>query len=376
MTTTAYIRFGLIINPLAGVGGPLALKGSDDIDAIRHALQHGAAAKAHDRCLQALRSLQPWADRCCFVTCPGAMGADVLDELGLRYDVLSVNLPEFTEAQHTRWAAQQMLDQTVDLLLFVGGDGTARDVCCIIDDRLPVLGIPAGVKIHSGVFAVSPVAAGEILCHLLQGDLVDVAMAEVRDLDEVAYRQHQLKARTFGEMRVPKLGHFVQAVKQGGVEIEALVLDDIAASVVQNMETDVLYFVGAGKTAQGVLTELGLLGTLLGVDAVYNQSLLATDLTEAMIWALMQQYPHCQAIVSVVGGQGHVFGRGNQQFSPRILRALGKPNIQVLSSKTKMRALGGRPLLIDSGDAELDCQWVGTIMVTTGYEDTIVYPLC
>lgn len=374
-SSATHITFGLIINPIAGVGGPLAFKGSDDAECIQQALRDGAEAKAQQRCLQALSGLVPLAERCHFVTCSGAMGEQVLTELGLNFELLAEDVPEYTSAEHTRWAAQQMQARAVDVLLFVGGDGTARDICQVVEDRLPVLGIPAGVKIHSGVFAVSPIAAGEILRHLLLGDLVDIALAEVRDLDEDAYRQHQLKARTFGEMQVPRLGHFVQAVKQGGVEVEALVLDDIAASVVQNMQDDVLYLIGAGKTTQAVLHALGMSGTLLGVDAVYNQQLIATDLTESLIWSLLQQYPQCRALVSTVGGQGHVFGRGNQQFSPRVLRHLGKSNIQVLSSKTKMRALQGRPLLMDSGDAQLDAEWTGTMIVTTGYEDTIVYPL-
>jgi len=202
-----------------------------------------------------------------------------------------------------------------------------------------------------------------------------VREAEVRDLDEDAFRENIVRARHYGEMRVIQSGHFVQSVKQGGIESEELVLADIAAHVIGDMEPETLYLIGSGKTTQAIMDDLGLENTLLGVDAVFDQQLLASDLSEQQILALLQEYTQAVAVVSTMGGQGHVFGRGNQQFSAAVLRALGKQNIRVISTKTKLTALEGRPLIIDSGDPELDKEWAGTLEVITGYHDEVVYPL-
>lgn len=370
------ITLGLIINPFAGIGGAVGLKGSDGAAVVAEALARGAQKKSSQRAAQALTVLHDYRDRCGFITCPGDMGENLLLELGFSFRLLDIPLePVNTSADDTRKAAQAMLDAGVDLLLFAGGDGTARDICSVVGDALPVLGIPAGVKIHSGVYGITPVAAGEIVRSLLDGKLVDIKEAEVRDLDEDAFRNNQVRARHYGDMRVPQQGHFVQAVKQGGVEVEELVLADIAADICNDMEDDVLYLIGSGKTTQAVMDELGLTNTLLGVDAVLNREVLAHDVTEAQILALLDEHPQAVAVVSVMGGQGHIFGRGNQQFSAAVLTRLGKKNIRLISTKTKIAALDGRPLIIDSGDPQLDKAWAGTIEITTGYKDRIVHTL-
>lgn len=370
------IRLGLIINPLAGIGGAVGLKGSDGASVVAEALARGAQKKSALRTRQALEALLELRDRCQFLTCPGEMGETLLHDMQFTYQLIQspLNIAD-TSAEDTRLAAQEMLQSGVDLLLFAGGDGTARDICAVVGDQIPVLGIPAGVKIHSAVYGITPTAAGEVVRSLLEGKLVDIRAAEVRDLDEEAFRNNQVRARHYGDMRVPQQGHFVQAVKQGGVEVEELVLADIAADICNSMEDDVLYLIGSGKTTQAVMDELGLPNTLLGVDAVYNRDLLAQDLTADGILQLLQQYPQRQAVVSVMGGQGHIFGRGNQQFSAEALRIIGKKNIRLISTKTKITALDGRPLIMDSGDPQLDKDWAGTIEITTGYHDRIVHTL-
>lgn len=367
------LTLGLIINPLAGLGGAVGLKGSDGV--ADQALALGATPKAIERTRQALSALQPLQSSCRFVTCHGDMGEHLLNDLGFELHLVAHQPAAQTTAADTRTVAEQILNAGADVLVFAGGDGTARDICAVVGEKIPVLGIPAGVKIHSSVYGITPAASGEVLVHLLQGQLVDIREAEVRDLDEDAFRNNQVRARHYGDMRVPQLGHFVQAVKQGGVESEALVQADIAACVTRDMEDDTLYLIGSGKTTQAIMEELGLESTLLGVDVVFNQQLLASDINENAIWNLLQEYPQAQAIVSTMGGQGHVFGRGNQQFSPRVLRHLGKKNITVVSTKTKLTQLEGRPLVIDSGDPQLDKDWGGTLEVLTGYEDRVVYPL-
>ncbi|WP_430461894.1 ATP-NAD kinase family protein [Thalassolituus sp. LLYu03] len=370
------ITLGLIINPLAGIGGAVGLKGSDGAAIVAEALARGAEKKSARRAAQALSVLSEYRDRCEFLTCPGDMGEALVKELGFSYRLLNIPLETVnTSADDTRKAAQAMLAAGVDLLLFAGGDGTARDICAVVGDSIPVLGIPAGVKIHSAVYGITPAASGEVVRSLLDGKLVDIKEAEVRDLDEDAFRNNQVRARHYGDMRVPQQGHFVQAVKQGGVEVEELVLADIAADICNDMEDDVLYLIGSGKTTQAIMEELGLPNTLLGVDAVLNRDLLAADVSAGQILELLNQHPQAQAVVSVMGGQGHIFGRGNQQFSAEVLRKIGKKNIRLISTKTKIAALDGRPLIIDSGDPELDKQWAGTMEITTGYRDRIVHTL-
>ena len=205
-------------------------------------------------------------------------------------------------------------------------------------------------------------------------ELIDVKAHDVRDIDEEAFRNNIVRAKLYGEMRVPQAGQFVQSVKQGGVEVEELVLQDIAADIVQGMEDDVLYLIGSGKTTLAVMDELQLENTLLGIDVVLNHQLLKNDVSEADILAYLEQYS-AKAVISVIGGQGHIIGRGNQQLSAAVLKKLGKSNLKVISTKAKISALEGRPLIVDSGDNDLDAALSGTIEVTTGYQDHIIYPV-
>lgn len=370
------IKIGLIVNPYAGIGGAVALKGSDGHAVVQEALARGATRQAQARTGQCLEALREIKEAVHFYSVAGEMGGDLLAQLGFSYTLLPLAIPLVqTQAEHTGALAQALLKENLSLILFAGGDGTARDICQVVGDQIPVLGIPAGVKIHSAVYGITPKASAEVVLALVRGALVDISEAEVRDLDEDAFRLNQVRAKHYGEMRVPRLGHFVQAVKQGGVESQELVLADIAAWMVKNLTENVLYFIGSGKTTAAIMHELNLPNTLLGVDAIYNGELIAQDLTAAQILALLKQYEQAQAILSVMGGQGHIFGRGNQQFSAEVLQLLGKHNIHVVSAKSKITELQGRPLIMDSGDTVLDAQWAGTIEVITGYNDRIVYPL-
>lgn len=370
----AVLTLGLIINPLAGIGGSVGLKGSDGADVVKEAFSRGAECKSSARAKLALEVLVGLMDKIKIITCPQLMGENLVAELGFDYQLLDNISAQATSADDTCKAAQQLLDKKVDIILFAGGDGTARDICSVVADKIPVLGIPAGVKIHSAVYAVTPKAAGEVIAQLANGKLVDVKAHDVRDIDEDAFRNNIVRAKLYGEMRVPQAGQFIQSVKQGGVEVEELVLQDIAADIVQNMEDDVLYLIGSGKTTLAIMDELQLDNTLLGIDAVMNHQLVQADVSEADILGYLDQYS-CRAVISIIGGQGHIIGRGNQQLSAKVLKKLGKQNLNVISTKAKITALEGRPLIVDSGDNSLDELFAGTIEVTTGYQDQIIYPV-
>ncbi|HBT56829.1 MAG: ATP-NAD kinase [Pseudomonadales bacterium] len=367
-------RLGLIINPLAGVGGRAALKGSDGV--AEQALAMGVEPQAHSRVRQALESLLPLRDRIRLLAAPGVMGADLLTDMGFDCEVVgALSCPPETSAEDTETIARQMSELGVDLLLFAGGDGTARNICNQLDGRQLVLGIPAGVKIHSGVYAVNPRAAGELVALLVQGELVRLREADVRDIDEQAFRNGQVRTRHYGELSVPEEGRFVQQVKQGGREVETLVLDDIAAGLQEAQEDGTGWILGPGSTTLGLLEAMGLEGTLLGVDVLRDGEVILRDATEQQLWELVEQGGDWRILVTAIGGQGHILGRGNQQLSPRIIRAVGLDNLLVVATKTKLRSLAGRPFLVDTGDSSLDSELSGLRRVLSGYREEMLYPV-
>ncbi|SHI08723.1 ATP-NAD kinase family protein [Ferrimonas marina] len=364
-------KLGLIINPLAGLGGTVALKGSDGV--AEQAMALGAQPKAPQRMRTALTELLPLAQRLRVYTGSGVLGQDLAQQLGLDTELLH-HASQPTDAKDTRALARAMLEQQVDLILFAGGDGTARDLCAEVGQRIPVLGVPAGVKIHSGVYGISPTASGKVAAQMVRGELLSVTEGEVRDIDEVAFRQGQVRARYYGEMLVPEALRYVQAVKMGGQESEELVLDDIAAELTESMDPDWQYVMGSGSTVAAIMDQLGLDNTLLGVDLIRDQQLLAQDLTEAQLLAAVREVP-TKLVLTLIGGQGHLFGRGNQQLSPAVIRAIGRDNLVLVASKSKLEALTGRPMVADTGDAELDRALSGHYKIITGYRDAVLYPL-
>ncbi|OQX38776.1 MAG: ATP-NAD kinase [Oceanospirillales bacterium LUC14_002_19_P2] len=366
---------GLIINPVAGLGGRVALKGSDGVKTVDQALALGAIPRAEMRTEVALEKLLPLKEQIQFLTWRDDMGGALLKRMGFASQLLNTADHEHTSPEDTEAAATAMEQAGVDLILFAGGDGTARNICNSVSDVQPVLGIPAGVKIHSGVYAVTPSAAGEVVAMLIRGELVGLREQDVRDIDESAFREGRVRAKHYGDLLVPEEGRFVQQVKQAGREVEALVVQDIADYFRDDiMEDDVLYLVGPGSTTQGVMDVLGLENTLLGVDLICNETLIDSDMTEQDILAHIKDKP-VKLLVTAIGGQGHLFGRGNQQLSPDVIRKIGRENILVLATKTKIRELDGRPLLLDTGDTELDKALCGTMTVLTGYNDRILYPV-
>lgn len=373
LRTTANFRLGLLINPVAGVGGPAGLKGSDGVE--QRALALGGELRAEARAVQVLKGLLPRKDRIELVCAPEAMGARAARAAGFSCEVIGVLTSTKTSAEDTERLAREIAAHGVDLLLFVGGDGTARNIVNALGVTQPVLGVPAGVKMHSGVYAVNPSSAAEIVDRLIAGQLIDVRRQEVRDIDEDAFRAGLVKAQYYGELLVPEVGQFVQQVKQGGREVEVLVLDDIAATVLEEMEDDVLYIIGPGTTTRAVKEALSLPATLLGVDLVANRTLVASDVNARQISAQMAEFTRSCIVVTPIGGQGILFGRGNQQLTPKIIAGVGLDNICVIATKTKITELAGQPLLLDTGDAQLDRELCGYIPIITGYHDRILYRL-
>ena len=369
-------KLGLLVNPYAGIGGALALKGSDGVEIREKALAMGAEKKALDKTRLALEHIVPIKDQVQLYVAAGDMGETLANDMGFSYSVVYQPANTQTESQDSEATAKALLAQQVDLILFAGGDGTARNVCHVIGSSVPVLGVPAGCKIHSAVYAITPAAAGRVLKQVIQGEIVSVSDAEVMDIDEVLFRQGRVNARQFGEMQVPTELRYIQAVKMGGKESDELVLADIAAHIIEIIEDnpEYLFVMGSGSTVEFIMQELGIKNTLLGVDVIKNKQLIASDVTANELLAQTTSQ-NCKLVLTLIGGQGHIIGRGNQQLSTDFLKYLDKDNILLVATKSKLSNLSGRPLIVDSGDINLDKQLSGLISIITGYHDQVLYPI-
>ena len=367
-------RIGLIVNPIAGMGGAVGLKGTDSAETLREARRRGALPQSAERTYVALKAfLQTAGDRAEIVTAAGDMGEDVARRAGLPVARVVGDRHGETNAAHTSDAARAMRAPGVELLLFAGGDGTARDIHQAIGEDLPAIGIPAGVKMHSGVFAASPRAAGHLAARFLR-ERIAVRPVEVMDIDEEAYRAGAVCARLFGYLAVPFDNELVQGAKIGRVNSDARALAGIAAELGERMREGQVCVLGPGTTTRAIAQRLGVPKTLLGVDIVLDGQLLRADADEAALRQVVTEHA-AMLVVSPIGGQGHVFGRGNQQISAEVLRRVGRAALIVVATPEKLASLGGRPLRADTGDAALDLALAGYVRVITGYRREAVYPV-
>lgn len=368
-------KVGLIINPVAGMGGRVGLKGTDGNATLQEAIARGARPEAGLRAAEALRVLAPKQGSLCLLTSSGEMGADVAESCGFAPEVVYRPRPR-TGPQDTVEAVREILGREVELFLFAGGDGTARDISRALgpDSEQAVIGIPAGVKIHSAVYATTPQNAGELARLFLEEGSLPLRRAEVMDIDEDAFRQGHLSARLHGYLNVPCAASLMQHLKVGGAETEQAVLEGIARQVVEQMDEQSHYIIGPGSTTMAIMAQLDLEGTLLGVDVVRGGKLVAADANELDLLALPPDPPQV-IVVTVIGGQGYVFGRGNQQVSPAVIRRAGRANIWIVAARDKILALEDGHLLVDSGDETLNKELRGYHRIITGYGETLVYPL-
>lgn len=361
----AKLAIGLIVNPIAGMGGSVGLKGTDGPETPELARALGATPKCLHRARQAMEvvaTVAPGAEVC---VAAGSMGADALSGLDLRIDCITVN--GTPSAGETRRIAGIMCKRSVSMLVFAGGDGTARDVVSVTGLETPVLGIPGGVKMHSGVFAVGPKAAGRLVTDLLLpgSRRIGFRKVEIMDIDEAELRHGNIQTRLYGYARAPYARLLLQAAKGHSSFNEDVSLQGACNEIASEMCSDVLYLVGPGTTAKRVLSALGLEGTLLGVDAVRNGRMVGMDVTEQQALALAGT-GKVGVVVGVTGQQGFVFGRGNQQIGPEIIRRAGTDRITIVASAGKLAVLPEPLLRIDSGDPELDRAMRGYRRVRVG----------
>ncbi|MBX8827353.1 ATP-NAD kinase family protein [Ochrobactrum sp. SFR4] len=363
---------GFVINPFAGMGGSVGLKGTDGAAIVEEARRRGARPLANERAISAMAVLAGVTSTIRILTAGGAMGEDVVREAG--FDAVVVYRPQDAEtsSHDTYWAATEMLARGVKLIMFVGGDGTARDVFRAVGNQVPTLGVPAGVKMHSAVFGSNPKSAGQLAALFLSNDpLVKVREAEVMDLDEEAIRHDRVSAELFGYAQSPYQQRLTQNAKAGSRPGENDTLNATARRVIQQMRPGCLYILGPGTTTRRVADALGLPSTLLGVDAILNGRIVGSDLDERSLLHLMEDRD-VYIIVGVLGGQGSLFGRGNQQISADVLRKVGRERIIVISTLDKLIALDPPMLRVDTGDAEVDAMFTCHMKIETGPERSTI----
>jgi predicted polyphosphate/ATP-dependent NAD kinase len=371
------LRIGFILNPIAGMGGSVALKGTDGPMALMRARSLGAVPMAPTRALRCLNRLAARAATEVEIHAPaGIMGTTVARQAGFAPKSIEGPSQTATSAEDTRAAARALVQRDVALILFAGGDGTARDIVDAVGNHFPILGIPAGVKMQSAVFAVSPEAAGELIALLARGAAGRIGLrdAEVMDLDEAGMREGSLSARLYGFARVPFERRLVQSPKAAQPDEDSL-LDALCREVALEMEPGVLYVLGPGTTTARVLRHRGLEGTLLGVDAVWDRQVIGRDLSSRTLEGLLAGR-QTRLILGIIGGQGFVFGRGNQQIAPSVIRAVGRDNITLLASQRKLLALNENCLFSDTGDPEVDAMLAGYIRVRIAPGQSTLMRIC
>jgi len=366
------LKIGFIVNPIAGMGGRVGLKGTDDVldEAVNLGAKPVAPGKAEEALNEYMSNYANKKDVIHWLTCAGSMGFDELKNACIKnVEVVYKPTSIETSPDDTKKACKVFLEKKVDLILFCGGDGTIRDIFDIVDKKIPVLGIPAGVKMHSGVFGVNTRAVAKMLNEFVNHSLT-VGDVDVMDLDEKLYRKGEWKIKLFGVAK----GIIEPTYVQVGKTVFESVSDDefkneLAEHVSDEMDkySDFLFLMGSGGTIDFISRKIGFDNTLLGIDAVYNKKLVAKDLNEEGILNLLKKYPKVKVILSPIGAQGFILGRGNLQLSPAVIRKVGLDNIIVVSTPSKL--ISTPFIRVDTGDKNLDRLFAEKefMMVVIGY---------
>lgn len=365
-------KIGLVINPIAGMGGRVGLKGTDGIEVLKKARELGSIPEAPLKAKKALEKLLPLKDSVTVLVSEGQMGEEEVSEVGLNYEVVYKPEPGDTSNADTTELCKIFEKEGVDLILFVGGDGTARDIFNAIETRIPAIGVPAGVKIHSPVYGNTPESAGQLAFEYLDGAQLTLKDEEVVDLDEDAFREDRVEVRVYGYLKIPYNEIYLQNMKSQTPQSDEHAQESIALDVIDDMQDDLFYIIGSGTTTMYIMKELGLDYTILGVDIIKNKKLVAKDVNEQQILDIIGDEPF-KLVVTPMGGQGYIFGRGNQQISSRVLNKVDKKDVMIVSTAGKLATLQDRDMLIYTLDDECDEKLSGYYRVVIGYGRYMVH---
>ena len=378
---------GLIINPIAGMGGRVGLKGTDTPEILEEARKRGAKPVASERTRQFLVELIKFPEHklISFVVPQGDMGGSVFKTISSSIPTLkwqeipNISIPRESSRKDTCFVAEFLKNEKVDLLVFVGGDGTACDILQSVGSEFPILGIPSGVKMHSGVFSQGIEKGVEILCKFVR-DEVHFIKSEVIDLDEEKFREDRILTKLYGLALVPQAPSLMQLTKTSShyIDSERENMRGIIRSFKKTIDPNTLYLLGPGSTikelSKAFNTSVYKQKTLLGIDAIQNSSLVEKDLSESDILRLIaeREAKSIRIVITPIGGQGYIFGRGNLQFSPYVILKIGLKQIDVVATKLKIENLPNKQLHVDSGDLNLDRKFSGYIKVLVDYEEFLM----
>jgi predicted polyphosphate/ATP-dependent NAD kinase len=364
-------KIGFVVNPIAGMGGKVGLKGTDGV--LNQAIKLGAKPIAYIKANETIKEFilnNSKKDEIKWLACNGEMGGEVLSTSGLRnIEIVYSPSKEKTSSDDTKNACKIFLEKNVDLILFCGGDGTARDVFNVVKNKIPILGIPSGVKMHSAVFGVNTIAAGKMLNEFVNNRLT-IGDAEIMDLDEEKYRKGEWNIKLYGIAKGIVEPTYIQVGKSTFESIsDNEIKDELYEHILDEIEkdNDNLFLFGSGGTIDYIAEKIRIKNTLLGIDAVYNKKTIGSDLNEQAILILLEKYQNVKLILSPIGAQGFILGRGNLQLSPKVIKKIGIDNIIVISTPSK---LASTPVIrVDTGDKKLDKMFAEKefIMVVIGY---------
>ena len=365
---------GIIVNPDAGLGGKLGFKGSDG--RAEQARREGAVDRSGPRMAETFqRYIEIANEDVEFVTCEGRMGSNWLSNYGGKISIIDGAEP--STFRDTKSAVEKMTDMGIDLLLYSGGDGTTRDIISALKDiqkeEIPLIGVPSGVKMHSGCFAASPQAAAEVLHSWICGDLL-VSSTEVMDLDEEAYLKGQWKVKLYAEAMTPSAPRWMQGAKQRvQAADESEIIEGIAEHIGEMMEEDpnLMIIWGSGGTLRRMAKHLGIDKTVLGIDIIMGGGILSEDVNERELLDNLSSHDGKSIILlSPMGGQGFLIGRGNLQISPEVILQVGIDGILGIATPAKLLTINA--LRIDSGDNQLDDDFRAKkyLKVLQGYRTT------
>lgn len=364
-------KIGFIVNPIAGMGGKVGLKGTDGV--LDEAIKKGAKPIAEKKSINMLKnfvSKYNSKNKIDWYTCGKKMGEEELRKAGIQnFEIVYSPENKKTSSKDTKKACKKFLEKKIDLIVFCGGDGTARDIYNTVKTKTPILGIPSGVKMHSGVFGINIDASAKIL-HEFVNERLTIGDADIMDLDEDLYRKGEWKVKLFGNALSIVEPTYVQVGKASFQSIsDDYIKEEIADHIVEEIEdkNDYLYLLGSGGTIDFIAKKLEVENTILGIDAVYQKKNVGKDLNEKEILEILKKYEKVKLILSPIGAQGFILGRGNLQLSPKVIKEIGMDNIIVVSSPSK---LVSTPVLrIDTGDNKLDEEFRKKefFMVVIGY---------
>ena len=371
-------RIGVLVNPDAGLGGRLGFKGSDG--RADEARSSGAKDRAGPRMMETITHIFNLiqSKKCLefdLYVCGGKMGSDWIKDIPFPNLKVIGDWQGKTSAKDTTLAVELLLEEDVDLIMYAGGDGTTRNIIDTLESleslELPLIGVPSGVKMYSGCFAEDTLAAAEVLAAWINGDL-GFSTTEVLDMDEESYRLGEWKIDMFGQAITPASPLWIQGSKH---QVQAVGEDEVLESLSEHIleiyveNENCLIIWGAGGSLNKIANLCNLDTTLLGIDISKGDKLIGTDLSEKELISILDNYSENEIVLllSPMGGQGFLIGRGNLQLSPDVLRKIGIDNIMGVATPAKLLSISR--IRIDTGDTSLDKEIRGKkyVKIIQGY---------